>query len=150
MDSVIILLAVFAVVVGYRLFIRTRAKRYLMSSPGTVEISSSAELDALFSLTNHETSILFLHDPWCPISGAAAREVAELDRVIHLIDVSRSHELSRSVATRTGVRHESPQLFVIAGGRHLWNASHDDIQAEVIRQFLATVVPPGVPALTAD
>jgi bacillithiol system protein YtxJ len=34
------------------------------------------------------------------------------------------------VALRTGVRHESPQAFVLLDGVQIWNASHADITTE--------------------
>jgi len=41
-----------------------------------------------------------------------------------LSDVRRAHALSRAVAERTGVRHESPQVIVPRRGRAGWSASH--------------------------
>lgn|GEM_PF-257545 len=137
MDSFVILLAVFAVILGYRFFNRNRAKRHLMSNSENVELASLTDLESLFTSSEQSQKLLFLHDPWCPISGAAAREVSELDGVVHLIDVSKRHDLSRAVESRTGVRHESPQFFVISGGRQIWNASHYDIQADDIRELLS-------------
>ena len=136
MDSVIILLSVLAVILGYRFFIRSRAKRYLMSNSETVELVSIDDLDALFRSSEQARQILFLHDTWSPISGAAAREVSKLDDVVHLIDVSKRNDLSKAVESRTGVRHESPQLFVISEGHQIWNASHYDIRADDIRALL--------------
>jgi bacillithiol system protein YtxJ len=92
-----------------------------------------ADLDALervFTASDESTVVLFLHDPYCPISARAHRRVGQAGGEIHLIDVSRQHELNRAVAERTGVRHESPQAFVLREGKPVWYASHGAITTE--------------------
>jgi bacillithiol system protein YtxJ len=74
--------------------------------------------------------VLFLHDPYCPISARARSRVTDAGGEIHLVDVSRQHDLNREIATRTGVRHESPQLFVLRDGKPVWHAAHGQISTE--------------------
>jgi len=53
-----------------------------------------------------------------------------VERTAHdfaLVDVSRQQPISQALAARTGVRHESPQVLLLTGGRAIWSASHDEI-----------------------
>lgn len=46
-------------------------------------------------------------------------------------------ELSLAVAERTGVRHESPQVICLFGGRPVGHASHYDINAAELARLVA-------------
>jgi bacillithiol system protein YtxJ len=87
-------------------------------------------LETLFEQSFAGPVVLFLNDPYCPISAHAHRRLASAGGEIHIIDVSRQHDINRAVAMRTGIRHESPQAFVLCDGTPIWNASHGDISAE--------------------
>ena len=87
-------------------------------------------LDELFERSHESTVVLYLHDPYCPISARAHGRVTDAGGEIHLIDVSRQHALNRAVERRTGVRHESPQAFVLRDGAPVWHASHGRISTE--------------------
>jgi bacillithiol system protein YtxJ len=71
--------------------------------------------------------------PRCGISVRAYAEVA-LGGEVALIDVARDHDVKRAVADRTGVRHASPQVIVLRGGRAVWAASHGVITATAVRR----------------
>ena len=84
--------------------------------------------------------LLFLHDPSCPASVAAHREVARLGGEVALVDVARAHDVKRAIEDRTGVRHASPQVIVLHGGRVLWSASHFAITAAAVERACAEVM----------
>ena len=48
------------------------------------------------------------------------------------IDVIDGRPLSREVAARTGVQHESPQALVLESGRSVWDASHGAVTREAL------------------
>lgn len=102
-------------------------------------ITDAAALDPLFDTAHVAPAILFLHDPGCPISRAAYRQMVRLDADIPLIDVRRAHALSRIVEERTGVRHESPQAIVLRQGRAVWSASHQAITTDAVAGALRLV-----------
>jgi bacillithiol system protein YtxJ len=81
-------------------------------------------------------TLLFLHDPGCPISLIAHYEVAAVDGEVALIDVRSSPALSREVEQRTGIKHESPQAIVLREGQAVWSASHFGVTAEEIEAAL--------------
>jgi bacillithiol system protein YtxJ len=87
--------------------------------------------------------ILFKHSPTCPVSWMAHREVMRLrteqpDLPLYLISVRRRRDVARFVEEHTGVRHESPQVLVLRGGTVVASASHDDVTAPAIKDFITT------------
>ena len=95
-----------------------------------VDVADLAELDRVFSASDEGTVVLFLHDPYCPVSAGARRRVRAAGGEVFLVNVSRQHELNRAIAERTTVRHESPQAFVLRDGKPIWYASHGGITTE--------------------
>ena len=99
-----------------------------------IEVSSVDDLNTLFDQSATATVILYNHDPYCPISARAIREMQKVNDTVALIDVSRGQQLSSAIAERTGIRHESPQVIVLKGGHPTWNASHFAITAGAVEQ----------------
>ncbi|HEX8285782.1 MAG TPA: bacillithiol system redox-active protein YtxJ [Pyrinomonadaceae bacterium] len=97
-------------------------------------VSDAAALEELFARSNEEPVLLFKHSNACPISARAHREMEAVKTPVSIVVVQENRDLSREVAERTGVRHETPQAFVIRNGRVVWNASHFDITADVVEQ----------------
>lgn len=90
------------------------------------------------ALTAPGTHILFLHDPWCPISDRANDQMERVDHPIFVVDVSSQRDLSRLIAERTQVRHESPQIFVVTDGVVKWHASHGRITRQSVTTALSS------------
>lgn len=105
-----------------------------VSAPATTfhAVSDVGGLDALVATSQEQAVVLFLHDPWCPISARAYREMERVGGDVALVDVSRARRLNREIEARTGVRHESPQVLVLRGGRVAWHASHRRVTAAAV------------------
>ena len=99
-----------------------------------IPVADAGELRTV--LERQGPTLLFLHDPGCPISQIARYEVAAVDGEVALIDVRASPSLSREVERRTGVKHESPQAIVLREGQAVWSASHFGVTAEGIEAAL--------------
>ena len=111
------------------------------------------DLAALDDLLPRAGVVLFLHAPRCRISRRAYDRLARLGGEVALVDVSRDHDVKRAIAARTGVRHASPQVIVLRGGRPLWSASHRAITAAAVgraRDAAASVLRPSSPTTSAD
>ena len=108
-----------------------------MTNEHFTPVAAVAELDSLFAQSRDEPVILFKHDPYCPISAAAYRQMSRLPGDIPLIDVARAKDVAREVAERTGVRHESPQVLVLRDGQAAWSASHYEITADAVTEAVA-------------
>ena len=97
-------------------------------------VSDASALEELFERSNDGPVLLFKHSNSCPISARAYRQMQEVKTPISLIVVQDDRDLSQEVATRTGVRHETPQALVLRNGRAVWAASHFDISADAVEQ----------------
>jgi bacillithiol system protein YtxJ len=74
------------------------------------------------------------HSSTCPISSAALDEVeaylaAHPGELAAMVVVQADRPLSNWLAQRLGRVHQSPQLFLVAGGQVRWAASHWSITA---------------------
>lgn len=101
-----------------------------------VPVATPDALDELFARSRETPVVLFQHDPYCGISAHAYDELAQLPGDTALIDVAAAPDLSRAVAARTGVRHESPQVLVLRDGRAAWAASHRAITAAAVARAI--------------
>jgi bacillithiol system protein YtxJ len=88
----------------------------------------------LISSSQNHPVIIFKHSTSCPISAAAYREMKNVDAEVSLVEVQSAREVSREIANRTGVRHESPQVIVLRNGKAVWNASHFDVTATAVAE----------------
>ena len=96
------------------------------------------ELDGWFDASHKDDVVLFLHDYWCPISSRAYDEMSLMDvGEIALVDVAEAKVLTRSIEERTGVKHESPQVLILRGGRARWAASHGSITHQAVGEALS-------------
>ena len=96
------------------------------------------DLDALDDwLPRAGIVVLFLHAPRCGISVRAYAEVARLGGEVVLVDVAHTHDVKWAIEHRTGVRHESPQVIVLLGGRPIWSASHYAITTAAVERARA-------------
>ena len=105
------------------------------------QLTEAKALEGLLARSNDGPVVLFLHDDFCPISGAAHAEMRELSdaskRATLLVDVHRDRAISRAIESQTGVRHESPQVIILRNGQAVWDASHFAITARAVTQALA-------------
>ena len=97
-------------------------------------ISDAAALEELFARSHTEPVLLFKHSNACPISARAYSQMTAVRTPVAIVVVQKRRDVSREVEQRTGVRHETPQAFVIRNGRAVWNASHFDITSDVVEQ----------------
>ncbi len=109
-----------------------------MAEPKRIE--SEKDVEELFQA---DRAILYKHSPTCGICAAALVEIEKFMAghpgvSVHLVDVLTQRELSRRIATRTGIRHESPQVILLRRGSPTWNASHYAITAEAVASHLTS------------
>ncbi len=103
-------------------------------------ITTSAQLDDFFDASSKRPLWLLKHSLICPTSAGALQEFEKFaarqsDRaLIGVIEIQRARELSREVAVRTGVRHESPQALLIRDGLPIWHSSHWEITEQTLDQ----------------
>ncbi|MDQ6604179.1 MAG: bacillithiol system redox-active protein YtxJ [Chloroflexota bacterium] len=104
-------------------------------------ITTTESLDALFTSSAERPVILFKHDPYCPISARAYREMERVQGAIALVDVENDKAIASAVTKRTGIRHESPQVIVVKDGQPVWSASQFNIKTDAVSQAAQAETP---------
>lgn len=87
--------------------------------------------------------LLFKHSTRCPVSRRAKEEVEEyleagpVDFEYEFVDVHDHKDRSAEIAEQFGIKHESPQVIVLAeDGTVKWHGSHRAITFEAIKKAL--------------
>jgi bacillithiol system protein YtxJ len=103
-----------------------------------IELNSLEKLEELFEKSNETPVILFKHSITCPISSGVYHEVSEVEGEVNLVIVQTARQISNEIASKTGVRHESPQAIVLKNGKAVYHASHYDITSDDLNGQLTT------------
>ena len=82
-------------------------------------------------------ALLYKHSETCPVSAMAQREIDRLEHQrpeldIWVVDVHAQRALSREIAERFTIRHESPQAILVRDGAAVWHASHYGVTVRAI------------------
>src|SRR5438132_10804210 len=99
---------------------------------GLIELTDTDSLDRFLAQSNGSPSIVFKHSNSCGISARAHAEMSKIELPVGLVTVQRARAVSNEIEARTGVEHETPQVFIIRDGKPLWTASHGQIKAEAV------------------
>jgi bacillithiol system protein YtxJ len=102
-----------------------------------VSVDSIDGLDRLFEQSYEQPVVLLKHSTTCGISSGVYREVGLVAADVNVVIMQTHREISNAIASRTGVRHESPQAIVLREGKPVYHASHYDIEAQHIEASLA-------------
>ncbi len=106
-------------------------------SANFINVDSIENLDRLFEQSFDRPVVLLKHSTTCGISAGVYREVALVAGDVNVVVMQTHREISNAIASRTGVRHESPQAIVLREGKPVYHASHYDIEAQHIEASLA-------------
>ena len=96
-------------------------------------IDNQDTLENLLTDSTKKPVIVFKHSNACSISARAYREMEKIDGV-NIVEVQSARDVSRELASRTGVRHETPQVIILRDGKAVWNASHFDVTAADVQR----------------
>lgn len=116
---------------------RDIAKDEIDAVPWT-DIDSSASLDAIWKASNKRPQLIFKHSTSCGISRMAMKQFEQVYRNhsatldVHYLDLLSHRDLSREIATRSNITHESPQVIVLDSGNVVYSDSHHGIDLERI------------------
>lgn len=82
--------------------------------------------------------LLFKHSTTCPISAKANEEflayVQGSETPAAIVHVIEDRPLSNRIAEDFGIKHESPQIFLLEDGEVRWNTSHWKITRQAIQE----------------
>ena|SRR2546426_4690849 len=104
-----------------------------------VELPDTDSLDRFLTQSNGSLVIIFKHSNLCGISARAHAEMSRLEHSIGLVVVQQARAVSNEIAARTGIAHETPQVFIMRDQKVLWTASHGQISADAVRTALVEI-----------
>lgn len=110
--------------------------------PNLTPLEGLEELDRLLAASERRPLLLFKHSYTCGTSAEALDElVAHLHESppnVHyaMVTVQTHRDVSKAVAEKLGVRHETPQALLIRGGRVVWSASHFRVIADAVQDAI--------------
>jgi len=99
-----------------------------------VKVTEPRAFEALNEESRKRPVVIFKHSTSCPISAAAYREMSNFNGEVALVEVQRARELSRYIESKTGVKHESPQIIVLRNGQAVWDGSHFQIKSSAVAE----------------
>lgn len=106
------------------------------------QLQSMDDLKEAWKQSADKPVVLFKHSATCPISADAYEEVVACSQSegisadFYYVVVSENRDISNQIAEETGVKHESPQIFLLFGKEVAWHTSHSDIIGEKIKEAL--------------
>lgn len=82
--------------------------------------------------------LLFKHSTTCPISAKANQEfeayLKDADTTAAVVLVIEDRPVSNQIAEEFGIKHESPQIFLLDNNEVRWNTSHWKITRDAIKE----------------
>lgn len=110
------------------------------SNVNWIPLTDISQLDEIVENSKDKTIGIFKHSIRCSISRFALKQFESEynleDKVdLYFLDLLNYREVSNEIAIRFQVEHQSPQLILIKNGVAVYNASHSEIQAEVLEKY---------------
>lgn len=106
------------------------------------DLTQLQQLDTIITESTETPVIIFKHSTRCGISRMALKgfegsySIGEGDAKPYYLDLLEHRDISNEIANRFGVMHQSPQVLVIKNGAVVYNESHGDIDAQVVKEKL--------------
>ena len=105
-----------------------------------LQLESEDAVEEVFAASGARVQLILKHSESCAVSFFAKQnldsvplvEWSEMDR--SMVEVVRFRPISQYIAKKTSVRHESPQVLVIANGEVLFYTSHSEVNKVNIQQ----------------
>ncbi|WP_139491366.1 bacillithiol system redox-active protein YtxJ [Brevibacillus dissolubilis] len=103
----------------------------------TLQLETIEQLDSFAGQPGKR--ILFKHSTICPISTSAYEQFQSFmgeqsDIPAAVVLVREARPVSNEIADRYGIKHESPQIFLLEDGAVKWHTSHWKITKDAIAQ----------------
>tara|TARA_B100000575_G_C23143622_1_gene666657 strand:+ start:12579 stop:12974 length:396 start_codon:yes stop_codon:yes gene_type:complete len=105
-----------------------------------VQLESEDCVEEVFTASRVRIQLILKHSQSCAVSFFAKQnlesvpldEWPEMDR--NMVEVVRFRPISQYIVQKTSVRHESPQVLVIANGDVIFHTSHSEVNKVNIQQ----------------
>lgn len=107
------------------------------------KIESENDLNAAIENSNIKNVVIFKHSTRCVISKTVLKNFeneAENSNTkiidFYYLDLLNYRNISNEIAEQFNITHQSPQVILIKNEEAIYNASHDGISLETIKQHL--------------
>lgn len=105
------------------------------------QLTDMNQLGEIIFNSNEKPAVIFKHSTRCSISRMALKQFENefdlQDQITpYFLDLIAYREISNEIANRFGVQHQSPQILLIKDGKSVYDASHSDIDATVLKEKL--------------
>ena len=111
-----------------------------LKSMNWIQLDSEEKLEEATTASRTKPVVLFKHSTTCSISNTAlnrlernwkSEEVAGTQT--YYLDLLSYRQLSRQIAEKFQVEHQSPQVLIIQNGKSVFDTSHFDINYPTIK-----------------
>lgn len=104
-------------------------------------LTDLGQLDEIIDLSHEKWVLIFKHSTRCSISRFALKQFEnefKLEDVVapYFLDLLTHRMISNEITNRFDVAHQSPQILLIKDGKAIYNASHSDIDAQKLNEFI--------------
>lgn len=105
-------------------------------------IKSIEEWRELLEKSKEQPFLLFKFSTTCLSSLSAMKEVRALETELpkYIVIVQEDRLVSNVIENDLGVKHESPQLLILKGGKGIWQATHYSIKKSLLKEAINTYV----------
>ena len=104
--------------------------------PTYINLDTIEKLDALIAASSESPAFIFKHSDTCGISAHILEQLNAIDGNINILIVQHDRAVSNAVVERLGIRHASPQAFVLKDGKPIYHATHYGIDPDEIAKHL--------------
>ena len=107
-----------------------------------MEIIHISSLEQAETALSEPLAVIFKHSTYCPTSARAKRMFDTFSGIyngparLYQLNVIDERDIAQEISSKTGIRHESPQVIVIVNGKPSWHASHHAITSEALQEHL--------------
>ena len=106
-----------------------------------LQLTDISQMDEIEDASNSKLVLIFKHSTRCSISRMALRQFenefeANENVLPYYLDLLNHRDISNEIAIKFSVVHQSPQLLIISKEKCIYNTSHSDIDAGIIKNYL--------------
>lgn len=107
-----------------------------------VKLQDLGQLNEIMETSREKPVLIFKHSTRCSVSRMALKQfeneytIPENEATLYFLDLIAFRDVSNEIANRFSVTHQSPQLLLIKDGKSVYDVSHSEIDAMVLRDKL--------------
>lgn len=121
---------------------RDIAKEEIVNVPWE-QLTSIETLEEIQEISHEKPVAILKHSTSCGISRMVLRNfekeynLEEGKAKLYFLDLLNHRDISNKIASKFNVPHESPQLIIIKDGKAVYDASHSEVKAGSLNEFVA-------------